>query len=140
MARNVPLLLDHGFVATARSSWPAIRTQAALQSLEWSYRVLSALAIADTSLPTYFDFQDGLATGLVVYHNDITKLKPHRLIGADASIDGELYIVMQLFAFPFEPLLPGLMRALVRRLIKLLILLWREPRPVRGFARGLVGF
>src|SRR5690348_8792016 len=123
MARNVPLLLDHGFVATARSSWPAIRTQAALQSFEWSYRILCALAIADTSLPTYFDFQDGLATGLVVYHSDIAKLKPHRLIGSEPGIDGELYIVMQLFAFPLEPLLFGPMRALVRRLIKLLIFL-----------------
>ena len=103
----------------ARSSRPAIRTQADFQPFERSYRSLRALAIADASFPTYFHFKDGLAAGLVLNHFDIVELKTQRLIGSKSSIDCELQLVVQLFAFPFESHLLRLMRAPARRLIEL---------------------
>jgi hypothetical protein len=54
--------------------------------LERSRCTRRALAIADASIPTYFDFKNGLAATLVFNHVDIAELKTHRLVWAEACI------------------------------------------------------
>ena len=80
----MPLLLDNGFLTAARSSRPAIWTLAALQPLERSYCTLCTFAIADASLPTCFNFQNGLTTILV----DCAFTPPDSDHSPDDGVDG----------------------------------------------------
>jgi hypothetical protein len=54
--------------------------------LERSHCTRRALAVADASLPTYFDFKNGLTATPVFDHGDIAELKTHRLVWAEAGI------------------------------------------------------
>jgi hypothetical protein len=86
------------------------------------YGTCCALAIANTSLSTYFDLKDGLAAPLVFNHRDIAELKTHRLVGAESGVSGEQNIIVKLFRFPTKTGLLGVLGAFARSLIELPVL------------------
>lgn len=64
------------------------------------HRTCGALAVANTSLATYFDLKDGLAAALVFGHRDIAELKTPRLVGAESGVGGEQNIIVKLLRLP----------------------------------------
>jgi hypothetical protein len=82
----VPLPIGHGRGTAARPSRSPSGRVRVFTPLERSRCTRRALAIADASIPTYFDFKNGLAATLVFNHVDIAELKTHRLVWAEACI------------------------------------------------------
>ena len=99
------------------------RTRSALQALERPDRAGHALAIANAALASHLDLKNSFTSGFILDNSHVADLQGPRFVGPKSSIDGEQDIVVELFAFPFEALLLGLMCSLARRLIELLVFL-----------------
>ena len=115
------------------------RLGAPKKALIGPHRAGHRFAIADTSLAAHFDFQNRLASRIVLDNGDITVLKVSGLIGPKAGVGKEQDIVMHLCRIPFMAGVKRLAGISAGGFIKLLIFGRAEPGPMHDLALRPVG-
>lgn len=103
-----------------------------MESLEGEHGAVGGLAVTDAALAADLDDKDFLLVVIVLYDLHVAELDALHFVRPQAGIGHEQNEVMQLFGFPAPTLLLGVLRALSRGRIELLVLLGREPGAVRN--------